>query len=225
MAFFIQRGLSNSKPFVTSTGLATPMTVALPSVFAFSWATAWSHGVLKKQPMVSRSSTEAEYRSMAITATELFWIRMLFKELRISLPFVLVLWCDNVSALALVSNPVFHARTKHIEVDYHFIREKVFNGDILVKFISTLDQVADTFTKGLSSSRFVALKFKLMIFPSPISLRGDVKQSAIDHTDDSTEDHDQSTSFPNEVTTNQAGPSFPNLTTANHEDHARTTEA
>jgi hypothetical protein len=55
------------------------------------------------------------------------------------------LWCDNVSTLALASNPVFHARTKHIAVDYHFIREKVLNGDILVKFISTLDQVADIF--------------------------------------------------------------------------------
>jgi hypothetical protein len=54
---------------------------------------------------------------------------------------------------------------------------------------------------------------------------GAIKQSAIDHTDASIEDHDQSTSFPNEVTTNQAGPSFPNLTTANHEDHARTVEA
>lgn len=61
------------------------------------------------------------------------------------------LWCDNVSALDLASNPVFHARTKHIEVDYHFIREKVLNGDILVKFISILDQVADIFTKGLPS--------------------------------------------------------------------------
>ena len=74
-----------------------------------------------------------------------------------------MLWCDNVSALALAFNPVFHARTKHIEVDYHFVREKVVNRDIIVKFISTLDQVADIFTKGLSSSRFVYLKSKLMV--------------------------------------------------------------
>jgi hypothetical protein len=68
---------------------------------------------------------------------------MLFKELCIPLLSAPVIWCDNVSALALASNPVSHARTKHIEVDYHFIREKVVNKDILVKFISTKNQIAD----------------------------------------------------------------------------------
>jgi hypothetical protein len=62
---------------------------------------------------------------------------------------------------------VFHARTKHIEVDYHFVREKVLNRDVLIKFISTSDQVADIFTKGLSSSRFMFLKDKLMVVPPP----------------------------------------------------------
>jgi hypothetical protein len=84
-------------------------------------------------------------------------------------------WCDNVSALALASNPVFHARTKHIEVDYHFVREKVLNKDISIRFISTADQVADVFTKGLSTSRFLFLQSKLTVVPPPISLRGDVK--------------------------------------------------
>ena len=79
----------------------------------------------KKQPTVSRSSTEAEYRALATTATELSWLRILFKELRIFLPYVPVLWCDNVSAIALSANPIFHSRTKHLEVDYHYVREKV----------------------------------------------------------------------------------------------------
>ena len=92
---------------------------------------------------------------------------MLFQEIQIPLKVALVLWCDNVSALALASNPVFHARTKLIEVDYHFVCEKVVNRDIIVKFISTLDQVADIFTKGLSSSRFVYLKSKLMVVQPP----------------------------------------------------------
>ncbi|XP_059445487.1 uncharacterized mitochondrial protein AtMg00810-like [Corylus avellana] len=72
----------------------------------------------KKQPVVSRSSTEAEYRSLAITTNELFWLRMLFQEIQISLSKAPVVWCDNVSALSLAANPVYHARTKHIEVDY-----------------------------------------------------------------------------------------------------------
>jgi hypothetical protein len=85
--------------------------------------------------------------------------------------------CDNISALVLASNPVFHAKTKHIEVDYHFVREKVLNRDILIKFISTHDQVADIFTNGLSSVRFFFLKSKLMVVSPPIILRGVVNVS------------------------------------------------
>ena len=97
---------------------------------------------------------------------------MLFKELRIYLATPPVLWCDNISALALASNLVFHARTKHIKVDYHFVREKVLNWDILLKFISTHDQVVDLFTKELPSAQFFALKSKLLVVPTPINLRG-----------------------------------------------------
>jgi hypothetical protein len=97
---------------------------------------------------------------------------MLFKELGIRLPRAPTLWCDNVSAIALASNPVYHARTKHIEVDYHFIREKVLTGDILVKFISTLDQTGDIFTKGLSSARFAELKIQAHGHCPPHSLAG-----------------------------------------------------
>jgi hypothetical protein len=100
---------------------------------------------------------------------------MLFREIRISLFTILTIWCDNVSALALASNPVYHARTKHIKVDYHFVREKVLNRDIALKFISTHDQIADVFTKGLSFARFLFLKSKLLVLASLISLRGDVK--------------------------------------------------
>ena len=128
----------------------------------------------KKQSVVSRSSTKAEYWSLAITTAELFWLRMLFKDLGVSLPTAPVLWCDNISTLALASNPIFHACTKHIKVDYHFIREKVVNRDIVIKFINSFDHVADIFTKGFSSAQFLFLKSKLMVVP-PISLRGAVK--------------------------------------------------
>jgi hypothetical protein len=136
-------------------------------VFLGDCLISWS---AKKQPVVSRSSTEAEYRSLSITTAELFWIRMLLKEIRIYLAVPPVLWCDNIGALALATNLIFHARTKHIEVDYHFVREKVLNRDILLKFISSHDQVADLFTKGLPSAQFLALKSKLMVVSPPINL-------------------------------------------------------
>ena len=115
---------------------------------------------------------------MALTTVELFWLRKLFQELCISLAMAPVLWCDSVSALALASNLVFYAWTKHIKVDYHSIREKVLNRDILIKFISTSDQLADVFTKGLSSARFALLRSKLMVIPKPLSLRENVKVAA-----------------------------------------------
>jgi hypothetical protein len=138
-------------------------------VFLGNCLVSWS---AKKQAAVARSSTEGEYRSMAIATAKLYWLRMLFKELCIPLLSAPVIWCDNVCALALASNPVYHARTKHIEVDYHFICEKVVNKDILVKFISTKNQITDVFTKGLLSTRFVELKAKLMVRPPPMRLRG-----------------------------------------------------
>jgi len=103
---------------------------------------------------------------------------MLFCEIQFALSQAPIIWCDNISALALASNPIYHARTKHIEIDYHFVREKVINRDIMLKFISTHDQLADVFTKGLSSARFLLLRSKLMVVSSPISLRGAVRESS-----------------------------------------------
>ena len=81
----------------------------------------------KKQNMVFRSSKKVEYRSMALAADELYWLWMLLLELHVSPSSPPILWCDNIGAVALASNPMFHARTKHVQVDYHFIREKVMN--------------------------------------------------------------------------------------------------
>ena len=126
----------------------------------------------KKQDTISHSSTEAEYRALASTTAELYWIRMLLRDFGLFLPHPPLLWCDNVSALAIATNPVFHARTKHIEVDCHFVREKVLKCDVMLKFISTHDQLANLFTKGLPSPRFNWLTSKLMQ-KFPIHLRGD----------------------------------------------------
>jgi hypothetical protein len=75
----------------------------------------------KKQLTMSRSSTEAKYRALAFASTEVCWLRVLLRDLGIFISAPPILWCDNVSALAIASNPVFHARMKHIEVDFHFI--------------------------------------------------------------------------------------------------------
>jgi hypothetical protein len=143
-------------------------------IFLGSNLISWS---AKKQSVVSRSSTEAEYRSICLTIAEMYWLRMLFKELHLPLLSSLTLWCDNSGALALASNPVFHARTKHIEVDFHFIREKVTNKDITLKYLPTSAQLADIFTKGLPAHRFCFLRDKLKVC-SPISLPGSVKDKS-----------------------------------------------
>jgi hypothetical protein len=101
----------------------------------------------KKQPTVSRSSTEAEYKALGNGVAEAMWIESVLKELRVPRQHTAILWCDNLGATYLTANPVFHARTKHIEIDFHFVRERVASGDLDVRFISTNDQLADVFTK------------------------------------------------------------------------------
>uniref|UniRef100_A0A2N9HLD4 Integrase catalytic domain-containing protein n=1 Tax=Fagus sylvatica TaxID=28930 RepID=A0A2N9HLD4_FAGSY len=126
----------------------------------------------KKQATVSRSSTESEYRALASASAEVCWLRTLLKDLGIYLSQPPILWCDNVSALAIASNPVFHARTKHIEVDFHFIRERVLRKDLVVKFVSTIDQLANIFTKSLPTQRFLDLQRNLTVSVRPHSIEG-----------------------------------------------------
>ena len=92
---------------------------------------------------------------------------MLFKDLRIYLSTVPLIWCDNISSIAPASNPVLHAPTKHLEVDYHCVREKVIHKELYDRYINTVDQIADIFTKGLTSAHFQVLRS-----PRPIRLQG-----------------------------------------------------
>ncbi|CAL8990096.1 unnamed protein product [Prunus brigantina] len=79
----------------------------------------------KKQPYVSQSSTKAEYRALAHTSADISWIRHVLQDLKVLLPQQPILHSDNLSALALSSNPVYHSRIKHLDVNYHFVRERV----------------------------------------------------------------------------------------------------
>lgn len=115
----------------------------------------------RKQATVSRSSTEAEYKAMANATAEIIWIQSLLRELGIKSSPAAVLWCDNLGATYLSANPVFHARTKHIEIDYHFVRERVAQKQLQIRFIGTSDQIADGLTKPLNSCKLEELKYNL----------------------------------------------------------------
>lgn len=120
----------------------------------------------KKQSTVFRSSTEVEYRTLAITAVELAWLRMILCDLHIFVPTTLTIWCDNVSALSLASNPLFHATTKHIEIEYHFATVRVVRKDLEVHYLLSEDQLSDVFAKGLFYSKFIKFRDKLQVISS-----------------------------------------------------------
>jgi hypothetical protein len=108
----------------------------------------------KKQNVVARSSAETEYRVMASSASELILIKQLLADMDIETQNLMKIFCDNQAAIHIASNPIFHERTKHIEVDYHFIRENVQSKEIETPYVKSEDQLADIFTKGLEPEPF-----------------------------------------------------------------------
>lgn len=98
---------------------------------------------------------------MASLTCELIWLRSLLNDLGFTDPEPMTLFCDNQAAIHIAANPVFHERTKHIEVDCHFVREKVQSNIIRTAFIRSNKQLADVFTKGLSLAQFESLLSKL----------------------------------------------------------------
>ena len=116
----------------------------------------------KQQPVVFRSSAEAEYCAVANDVAEASWLRQLLAELHNSLAKSTLIYCDNVNAVYL-SNPVQHQRTKHMEIDLHFVRDRVAIGDVRVFHVPTTSQFADIFTKRLPSSTFSKLRSSLNI--------------------------------------------------------------
>jgi hypothetical protein len=121
------------------------------AVFLGDNLVSWSS---KHQNVVSRSSAEVEYRAVANGMTEACWLRQLLVELYSPLSRATLVYCDNVSAVYLSNNLVQHQRTKHVEIDLHFVCERIAVGDVCVLHVPTTSQFTDIFTKGLPSSVF-----------------------------------------------------------------------
>lgn len=132
----------------------------------------------KKQATISRSSTEAEYRSMASAVAEVVWLVKLFKELGVEVHTPVTIYSDSKSAIQIAANPVLHERTKHIELDCHFIREKIQNGLVQTQYLNTKEQEVDMLTKGLGKTQheYLLSKFGVLNLFIPTNLRGSIKE-------------------------------------------------
>ena len=115
----------------------------------------------KKQSVIFRSSVESKYRAMTQSIREIMRLHQLLIEVAIKTPIQAKLWCDNQAALHIASNPVFHERTKHIEIDCHLVREKIQLGLISTRYVKTGEQLGDIFTKALSGDQVSYLCNKL----------------------------------------------------------------
>ena len=116
----------------------------------------------KKKNSVALSTAEAEYISAGSCCAQILWIKATLSDFGIKFKKVPLL-CDNESAIKLTNNPVQHARTKHIDVRHHFIRDHQLKEDISIESVGTKDQLADIFTKPLDEKRFCKLRNELDI--------------------------------------------------------------
>jgi len=123
----------------------------------------------KRQPTLSRSSAKAEYRGMANVVSKSRWIRKLLLELHCPVRKAMLVYCNNVSVIYLSCNPVQHQRTKHIEMDIHFVREKVARGEVRVRHVPSRYQIANIFTKRLPLILFEDFRNSLSVRDPSVS--------------------------------------------------------
>ena len=121
--------------------------------------------------------TEAEYRALAAATSELIWISSLLREIGFPLTSPPRLFRDNIGATYLTASPIFHTRSRHLEIEFHFVRDLVSQRKLEVCYISSEDQVADLFTKSLSKGKFLKHRDKLLVRSPPIRLKGSDKDN------------------------------------------------
>ncbi|MCO5572798.1 hypothetical protein L7F22_026557 [Adiantum nelumboides] len=165
-----QRGRGGSLPpdlhaFLDSDWAGCFDTRVSTSGFCFMLGSSCISWLSKKQPAVATSSCEAEYKAVFTATVECVWLRRLMDDLGVEQDTANTIYTDNQSALAVARNPVFHARTKHIEVHYHYVRERLSAGEISMAYVPTQDNLADLFTKALSREKLEAFRKGLGLLP------------------------------------------------------------
>jgi hypothetical protein len=129
----------------------------------------------KRQPTLALSSTEAEYQALSEVAREAVWLKAMMRDMGVDSEEPLMLRCDNESSIKLARNPIFHSKTKHIIVHYHFAREQLESGEINVTYIPTTEQLADFFTKPLNKPLFDKFRTALHIVSTTEALERNLK--------------------------------------------------
>lgn len=135
----------------------------------------------KKQKVVALSSAEAEFRGIARGLTEILWLRKIMAEIGFPAQKACELMCDNKAAISISENPVQHDRTKHVEVDRHFIKEKLEGGLIDIPFVKSEDQLADILTKAVTGRTLEAVLSKLGIGDPTTQLEGECQNMEANH--------------------------------------------
>ena len=155
------------------TMLPVLMIIKIQAATLCLWALTSSYGLLQSKKLyLVPLLIESKYKVVANGAAELSWIGSLLRELNIATNSIPCLYYDNISASYMTHNPVFHGRTKHIEIDFHFVREKVFHKTLTMLYTPSVDQLADCLTKALPVQRFLHFRNKLTVLTRPLSLRG-----------------------------------------------------
>jgi len=130
--------------------------------FLGDYLVAW---LSKKQCSISLLTIEDEYIAAATCYTQVLWMIQTFSYLEVNYTAPIPIHCDNTSAINVSKNPVFHSKTKHIPIKYHFLREHVINTVVSLHYIPSQDQIVDIFTKPLAKYHFEYLRQKLGMTP------------------------------------------------------------